>query len=68
MKDLDKGKCVRPSRRARSGTAHLNGIVALSEKSAEQVRQSLSRITADNYCARLAQAGTRNRDLFYIVA
>lgn len=35
MKDLDKGKCVRPARSARRGTDRLNGIAALSEKSAE---------------------------------
>lgn len=35
MKDLDKGKCVRPARSAHRGTDRLNGIAALSEKSAE---------------------------------
>lgn len=31
MKDLDKGKCVRPARSAHRGTA-LNGIAALPEE------------------------------------
>lgn len=53
MKDLDKGKCVRPARSAHRGTDHLNGIVALSEKSTEL---GVNWRVGEDYCARSAQA------------
>lgn len=65
MKDLDKGKCVRPARSAHRGTNHLNGIAALSEKSTEltEVLISLNWHKGADYCTRSTQAGTENTGL-----
>lgn len=63
MKDLDKGKCVRPARSARRGTDRLNEIAALSEKSAELTRVEISRNWRDDDYTRSTQAGTENADL-----
>lgn len=69
MKDLDKGKCVRPARSAHRGTDRLNGIAALSEKSAElpdaEVRLNwrVCVCVCDGCCTRATQAGAENTGL-----